>query len=411
MRVLVYSLVAGLLALSTVMPATVSADAGDVGVEGPSYTGASANPTGEKPESKTWFNDGSWWGSLWDTASLRYEIFKFNPSTNPASWTSTNIPLDTRSNSRADTLWDGSTLYVASHVFSKSPAAGYPSKLYVFTYAAGVYTSAGSPTVINNVRSESLVIDKDSTGQLWATWVQGVSGSRTVWVNRTTTGTTWGTPVQLPVNGVSVADDDISSIVAFRDGTTPSIGVFWSNQKGSSFHFAVHGDAAADTTWKPSVAVYPGSGNADDHINLKSLVTDGSGRVFAVVKTSKTVSSAPSIVLLARSTSAAWSARTIWTRSNDLTRPIVLIDAQQGRIHAFAAKEGGGAVYTKTSSLSAIGFASGLGTTVMLDASASDINDPTSTKQTVSSATGLLVLASNQTTKRYWHHYDPLGGA
>ena len=85
-----------------------------------------------------------------------------------------------------------------------------------------------------------------------------------------------------------MADDDISSIVAFRDGTTPSIGVFWSNQKGSSFHFAIHADAAGDTTWKPSVGVYPGAGNADDHINLKSLQTDGSGRVFAVVKTSRT---------------------------------------------------------------------------------------------------------------------------
>ena len=407
MRALHIGLVAGLLSLSTLMPATVSAAAGDIGVEGPSYAGAGANPTGEKPESKTWFNAGFWWGSLWDTASSRYEIFKFNATTK--AWTSTNVALDTRSNSRADTLWDGARLYVASHVFSNSSASGYPAKLYSFTYAAGTYSPSGSPTVINNVRSESLVIDKDSTGQLWATWVQGAAGSRKVWVNRTTSGVTWGSPFELPVNGAGVADDDISSIVAFRDGTTPSVGVFWSNQKGSSFHFAIHGDAAGDTTWKRSVGVYPGSGNADDHINLKSLQTDGSGRVFAVVKTSRTGTS-PSIVLLVRSTSASWSAHTIWTRNNDLTRPIVLIDAQHGRIHAFAAKEGGGAVYTKTSSLSSISFASGLGTTVMLDASASAINDPTSTKQNVSGTTGLLVLASNQSTKRYWQHFDPLAG-
>jgi hypothetical protein len=407
MRALRIGLVASLLTLSSVVPATVNADTGDVGVEGPSYAGAGPNPTGEKPESKTWFNAGSWWGSLWDTASKRYEIFRFNAQTN--AWTSTNVALDTRANSRADTLWDGTRLYVASHVFSKSPASGYPAKLYVFTYAAGVYSPAGSPTIINNVRTESLVIDKDSTGQLWATWVQGGSGARKVWVNRTTTGTTWGTPFEVPVNGTSVADDDISSIVAFRDGTTPSIGVFWSNQKGSSFHFAVHADSAADATWKPSVGVYPGAGNADDHVNLKSLQTDGSGRVFAVVKTSRTGTS-PSIVLLVRATSAAWSAHTIWTRDNGLTRPIVLLDAQHGRVHAFAAKEGGGSVYTKTSSLSSISFPSGLGTTVMRDASASDIDDPTSTKQNVSSTTGLLVVASNQATKRYWHHFDPLGG-
>jgi hypothetical protein len=407
MRAVRVGLVASLLALSSAVPATVSADTGDVGAEGPSYAGAGPNPTGEKPESKAWFNAGSWWASLWDTTSKRYEIFRFNAQTD--AWTSTNVALDTRPHSRADTLWDGTRLYVASHIFAKSPASGNPAKLYVFTFAAGIYSPAGSPTIINNIRSESLVIDKDSTGQLWATWVQGGSGAHKVWVNHTTSGRSWGTPSELPVNGASVGDDDISSIVAFRDGTTPSVGVFWSNQNGSSFHFAIHADAAGDTTWKPSVGVYPGAGNADDHINLKSLQTDGSGRVFAVVKTSRRGAS-PSIVLLVRATSAAWSAHTIWTRNDGLTRPVVLIDAQHARVHAFAAKEGGGSVYTKTSSLSSISFPSGLGVTVMRDASAGDINDPTTTKQNVSSTTGLLVVASNQATKRYWHHFDPLGG-
>ena len=46
----------------------------------------------------------------------------------------------------------------------------------------------------------------------------------------------------------------------------------------------------------------------------------------------------------------------------------------------------------------------------MQDASHNDINNATSTKQNVSSASGLLVLASNQSTNRYWHHFDPLGG-
>ncbi|MEO6577742.1 MAG: DNRLRE domain-containing protein, partial [Candidatus Limnocylindria bacterium] len=219
---------------------------------------------------------------------------------------------------------------------------------------------------------------------------------------------TWGTPFKLPGNGTSVADDDISSVVAFGGD---KIGVFWSNQKGSSFHFAVHDDTAFDDFWGNSVGVYPGAGNADDHMNLKSLQTDGSGRVFAVVKTSLTGSSSASIVLLVRSTSAVWTANTIWTKSDGLTRPIVMIDTSNSRIHAFAAKESGGPVYTKTSALSSIGFAGGLGTTVMLDASNNDINNPTSTKQNVSSVSGLLVLASNDTTSRYWHHFDPLGGS
>jgi PKD repeat protein len=407
-RVFRLGLSAGLVAVMLSFPTAVSGDAGDAGIQGPSYAGAAGDPTGEKPESKLWFNDGAWWGSLWDTASSRYEIFRFNATTQ--SWASTNVALDARSNSRADTLWDGSKLYVASHVYSQTQGT-VPSYLYRFSYnpSTDVYSlDAGWPQAINNVRSEALVIDKDSTGQLWATWVQGASGSRQVWVNRTTAGdSSWGDPFKLPVNGADVDSDDISSIVAFGGN---KVGVFWSNQKGSSFHFAVHDDSAADTTWSPSVGVLPGANNADDHINLKSLQSDGSGRVFAVIKTSKTGSSDPSIVLLVRSNSAVWSSQTIWTHGNGLTRPIVLIDTSNNLVHAFAAKESGGPVYTKTSPLSSIGFASGLGTTVMLDASDNDINNPTSTKQNVSSATGLLVLASNDSTNRYWHHFDPLGG-
>ncbi|MEO6577398.1 MAG: hypothetical protein ABIO99_00655, partial [Candidatus Limnocylindria bacterium] len=229
MRVLRAGVLIGLI-FATLSPAAAGAALGDIGVEGPSYAGASSSPTGEKPESKAWFNDGLWWASLWDTASSRYEIFRFSVAS--GTWTSTNVPLDTRSNSRADTLWDGSKLYVASHVFSATPATGYPSNLYRFSYSAATgYTldvQDGWPQQINTYRSESLVIDKDSTGQLWATWVQGASGSREVWVNRTISGdSTWGTPFKLPGNGTSVADDDISSVVAFGGD---KIGVFWSNQ-------------------------------------------------------------------------------------------------------------------------------------------------------------------------------------
>ena len=38
------------------------------------------------------------------------------------------------------------------------------------------------------------------------------------------------------------------------------------------------------------------------------------------------------------------------------------------------------------------------------------MNDATSTKQSLDATTGLVVLASNDTTDRYWWSYDPLGG-
>src|SRR3954453_8871084 len=43
-----------------------------------SYGSSVSAPTGQKPESKLWFNDGLWWGGLWNKANARYDIWKLN---------------------------------------------------------------------------------------------------------------------------------------------------------------------------------------------------------------------------------------------------------------------------------------------------------------------------------------------
>ncbi len=63
------------------------------------------------------------------------------------------------------------------------------------------------------------------------------------------------------------------------------------------------------------------------------------------------------------------------------------------------------AVYMKQSRLGNIGFpVLAAGTRVIQD-SGSQIANPTSTKQTISNSTRLIVLATNPRTKRYWHAY------
>ena len=64
------ALMAALLLVAGVLTAPTAAQAapGDVGVEAFSHSGTST-PTGTKrAESVLWFNDGFWWGNLWDTA-------------------------------------------------------------------------------------------------------------------------------------------------------------------------------------------------------------------------------------------------------------------------------------------------------------------------------------------------------
>jgi len=260
---------------------------------------------------------------------------------------------------------------------------------------------------INNERSESLVIDRDGTGTLWATWVR----AGRVWVARTLgSDTQWSGPFTPAVKGsTTLSGDDISSVVAFGPG---KIGVMWSNQHDSAMYFAVHVDGASADAWDGSRTAIQGPNEADDHINLKSLQSDGSGRVFAAVKSSQTASAAPLNRLLVRDSSGAWTSHTFGRVSDHHTRPIVLLDSQHGIVHMFATSgESGGTIYEKTTPVNAISFATGLGTPVIRDGASADMNDATSTKQNVTAATGLVVLASNDTTDQYWFADLSLGGA
>lgn len=401
--------------------AGTGAAAGDVGYQGPSISGTST-PTGTKrAESVLWWNDGSWWAVMWDASHLDFHIFGLDGVTQ--RWVDTGVTVDGRANTHSDVLWDGTHLYVASHLFvddGQSAVSGYPSYLFRFSYDAAARTyslDTGFPVTINNMKTETLVIDKDSTGKLWATWMQ----NNQIYVNRTVGDDhTWGAPFALPAAGSAVTVDDNSAVVAFGGD---KIGVMWSNQSSASdaMYFSVHVDGQPDTSWASSRTAIQGSGSADDHINLKSLQSDGSGRVYAAVKTSFTTSSAPLIMLLVRDAATGdWSSYPIARVADCPNRPLVLIDEENRVLHAFftapaspsySCNSSGGAIYEKTSPLDSIAFPSGYGTVVIQDLDSPYVHNVTSTKQNVRAATGIVVLAANGRTGYYWHHYEALGSA
>ena len=408
-----------ILAAVLVLPSASHAAPGDIGYQGQSFSGT-GTPTGTKrAESVLWWNDGSWWANMWDTVSQDFHIYRLNIGTQ--TWQDTGVTVDTRSNTHADVLWDGAHLYVASHQFvsDEQPAvSGYPGYLFRFSYNPVTKTysqDSGFPVQINNMRTETLVIEKDSTGKLWATWQQ----DNKIYLNRTTNGDDrlWGTPFALPSPAVNVTVDDNSAVIAFGGN---KIGLMWSNQSGSNYAmwFAVHQDGASDTTWSAGERALQGPSEADDHINLKSLQADGSGRVFAATKTSNSSSASALIMLSVRSTTGVWSRHPIANVSDCPNRPLVLIDEQNNVLHTFytapgppnyACSSSGGAIYKKTSPLNSVSFAPGRGTPVIVDADSPFIHDASSTKQNVNGATGLVVLAIHGPTARYWHHYEALG--
>lgn len=392
----------------------------------PSGVGSSVvGITAEKPESKLWWNDGSWWASMWSTGGNAYHIYQLDWVTQ--TWLDTGVALDDRKPTMADVLWDGTKLYVVSHIWVDNKGgtapAGQRGELFRYSYSSGVYTlDNGFPVEVNNSVSEALVLDKDSTGTLWVTFIQkdNADGKFKVWVNHSVGGNdaVWGTPYVIPVGAAANADsDDQATIIAYKG----RIGVMWSNQSsGVKMYFAAHvdgtGDSAAD--WQV-VAAYTVSG--DDHMNIKSLQSDPAGNLFAVVKTSFSVSSNPPkpyIVLLACktgtcTTASDWSPYTVFfTNEGNPTRPMLLIDTSNRNLYVFTRIRYSGtndAIYYKQSSLDNISFPSSatapnIGTPFIQDTVYKNINDPTSTKQNVNSTTGLVVLASDASKRTYLHN-------
>src|SRR5258705_5520764 len=99
-------------AILVALPAQAWAQAVDAGYRDFSYavSGGPTTPTGEKPESKLWFNDGFWWGSLYNTTAKGYRIYRFDVSSQ--SLTDTGTILDPQSSIRAHTACDGQHLDV-----------------------------------------------------------------------------------------------------------------------------------------------------------------------------------------------------------------------------------------------------------------------------------------------------------
>jgi hypothetical protein len=372
-----------------------------VGYVGPSYTGTTA-PTGQKPQSKLWVAAGIWWGSLWDKDSRRFNIFRYDWSAN--RWINTRVLVDERANSNMDALWDGVHLYIASAGPGPSTVLHSPRiTRYSFNSQAKTWSrDAGYPVRIGTGGVEAVVLAKDSKGLLWVSHTYGPR----VWVTHSRPGDdrSWVPAYQLPTpNGEStVTTDDVSAIVGY-DGTR--IGVLWSNQRTETVYFASHLDGTSDRSWVVQVAYRQPKG-ADDHLNIKSLTGDASGRVFAVAKTSMSGSNDPLINLLVLKPGGQWTSRPVFTVADQATRAMVLIDQTHRLLYVFAAAPccAGGRIYYKRTSLTNPSFAPGRGATFIAGDAHPELNNPTSTKQNLSASTGLVVLAGDDETRTYMYN-------
>lgn len=355
-----------------------------------------SSPTAEKPESKLWWNDGSWWGCFWDDNVGAHRIHRFLPA--EQGWLSVGPDADPRPETLVDCLFDGERLYVSSHPVS----GGDPAELRSYSYDGTTGTYAlrdGFPVDVSDAEGcEALTITKDTTGKLWASWESG----RNIRVACTTTSDLdWAPSFVMPSQPGKVDSDDISVIVAFGG----KVGVLWSDQSEDSDYFAYHVDGDPDDTWSPlEIAAYdPVLGAvANDHLNV-TVGTDGT--IYAVTKTNLSGSTDPAIAVLRRDVAGAWTSHLVNTRSEGGTRPIALVDEGNRQLHVLynSDETGDDAIHIKSASLDDLLFPTGIGDLFLADGDYDAINNPTSTKQTVTSTTGLLVMASDADTRFYVH--------
>lgn len=395
---------------------SAAAQAADVGIKDFFFTHVPMAPTGQKPQSKLWFNDGLWWGVLYNRFSGFFEIYYLEWGSQ--TWFSTGTSVDFRPRSSADALWTGNQLFIAS-ALSPSETVPVDTNVYVYKFsydsASKMYTKETTSIIWDRI-VETIVIDIDSTGTLWATFTDLDSNNvMNVYVTHTNASdSVWIDAYVLPVTDASnLLTDDISTLVAYNG----NIGVLWSNQATGNINFSYHidgtDDSASSWIYNPAVTGLPKY--ADDHLNIKSLQADPAGQLFAVAKTSLTgttppASNQPLILLLTLDGNGNWSRKTFGTVAENHTRPIILLDSQNRDLFIFAtvqaADQFSGAIYYKHINLDDPGaqFASGSGDDFIVFSNDTHINNATSTKQALNGLTDLVVLASDDVSHYYFHN-------
>jgi hypothetical protein len=407
--------------------------------------GSNRRATGDKPQSKLWYTDGYWWAGMFNPEpTTKWKIYRLDASTQ--DWVTTGVTIDDRDQSHADYLWDElhQNLYVASaHASDNVRIYRYSYNATTNTYTADDLdpSSAATYVTIQNSASQTVTIARDSRGQLWITFPSlvtppvGEHVSVDIMVATTLSddnaGTlgdegSWTTPFELPTQGTDAPrDDDLPAIVAYGSGAAASVGIIYTAEAigtgdPDNLFFTAHLDSADEDTgqlgWGTKKTIVTGVGAVDNHVNIK--VSD-SGRVFAVFRTGKHGSSnldLDQIDLVERDPGTGnWAKHRVSQVREDQTRPIVVVDDEHDAVYTFvAATEAadGGKVFMKTASfddLDADGsgtsaFGPGTGATFISSSFDLFVNDPTSTKQAVSHATGVVVLASDRTTHVYLHN-------
>ena len=197
------------------------------------------NPTADKPQSKIWYTEGSWWAllprksgpSLWERTASGW---KEHPDVARAL---AGVP------GRGDVWFDsgGATaVLMQDHTF-----AVVRLRRHGRTWSPKVLARWDVPS---DKPIETSTIARDGKKRWWI----ASTVSRRVLVWTSPDGVAWS---DAKVIGDGLDKDDICAVTPVPGG----VGVMWSNQATDGVFFRVHRDAAAPGDFRDALFLYPGS--------------------------------------------------------------------------------------------------------------------------------------------------------
>lgn len=247
-------------------------------------------PTADKPQSKLWYTENSWWALL--------------PRSNgPSLWQRTKNGWQEHTNitcaltgcpSRAD-VWPESKSVTAVGVsdstltvFRLLKKTG-PSQL---RWTAQILARLRAPSPFRTM--ETATIARDRTGR-W--WVASILADQVYVWSASGSGKKWTSPILI---GQNVHHDDICALTPIKNG----IAVIWSDQNRDAVIIRQHQNAHPIGKWETEEVIQQGNKTADDHI--KTSLSD-QGTLWVATKNSLDQLQKPQLVLRVRSVKGHWS--------------------------------------------------------------------------------------------------------
>lgn len=339
-------------------------------------------------QSKIFYHDGSWWAMLQDKTSRNWYLCQRLDTT----WTTVRL-ITNLSKARPDCILDAPN----NRLYILLPGAS-TTYLMRLSYSSHTWSiDSGYPKTVWNVQEAAMNLARAKNGDLWAFYISAgaIHGRRS-----SDDGNTWASPVVIKS---SLNDQTgLTDAVPFTYAGDNYIGLGYAEDgdSGAIFGFLRHRDTDPDTVWTDETSnleQFDGT-DADDHISM----LEHNNEIFMIVKTAGGTTSAAKNGLMHRATDGDWSSYAI-NIGEGWTRPVGAIDTSNGVLYVMGTTEG--ALRIGELKQVALGDYINLVATpvdTIFQNSGDNFFDLSVAHHTLTSASELVVLASNTTRDETW---------